>query len=104
MNVGSEGEREESLASSSSSEHPVARGSVISPPVSAAAPRWSVTKPPSPPESKIPLPQSMGRRGFPQRSSPKADSPGEDLQLALEAQTKVADLKKAHQEEMDRYV
>lgn len=103
--MASEGEREEGLSSSSSSEHPVAHGSVISPPVSAAAPRWSVAKPPSPPESKIPIPQSMGRRGFPQRSSPKADSPGpvEDLERALETQTKMADLKKAHQEELDRY-
>ena len=105
VNAASEGEREESLASSSLSEHPVARGSVISPPVSAAAPRWSSTKPRSPPESKIPIPQSMGRRGFPQRSSPKADSPGqvEDLEQALVTQTKMADLKKAHQEELDRY-
>lgn len=106
VNATSEEEKEgESL---SSDEHPVhvAHEGLISPPVSAVAPKWSSTKPPSPPESKMPLPPSVGRRVLPQRSSPKADSPDQagGLELALEAQAKVADAKKAHQEELDRYV
>lgn len=104
VNAASEEEREEE--SSSSPEHPLAHEGLISPPVSAVAPKWSIAKPPSPPQSRMPLPQSVGRRGLSQHSSPKADSPDqvEGLELALEAQAKVADMKKAHQEELDRYV
>ena len=100
-------EEEEGEEGSSSTEHPVhvAHGGLISPPVSTVAPKWSSAKPPSPPESKIPVPQSVGRRSLPQRISPRADSPDQvgSLQLALETQAKVADVKKVHQEELDRY-
>ena len=103
--TGAAEEEEGEEGSSSSTEHPVAHGGLISPPVSAVAPKWSGAKPPSPPESKIPVSQSVGRRSLPQRISPKADSPDQvgSLQLALETQAKVSDVKKAHQEEMDRY-
>ena len=105
--TGAAEEEEGEEGSSSSTEHPVhvAHGGLISPPVSTVAPKWSSAKPPSPPESKIPVPQSVGRRSLPQRISPRVDSPDqvESLQLALETQAKVADVKKVHQEELDRY-